>query len=79
MTKLKKILEKNNISNVQLIELIENKTGHRLYPYMISKIANGLKINYSLKTACLIAHSLGLPIDAIVEKEKLINDKKDTK
>lgn len=74
MTKLQKILNDNDMSQSQLIELIRLKTGRVIGKDRISKICSGKLVNYSVATADLIAKSMGIPMDTFVETDKLNQD-----
>ena len=73
MTKLQLILQQNDMSQAQLIELIKEKTGKTIGKDRISKICSGKITNYSLRTAKIISISLGIPIDKFIEHRKLLN------
>jgi len=71
MTTLQKILNDNDITQAQLIEMIRIKTGKVIGKDRISKICSGRIKNYSLATAKLLSDTLGIPIDTFIEHESL--------
>lgn len=76
MTKIEVILLERNMSQGDLVRLIEKNTGFRIGRDRISKICTGRMKNYRLETAVMIAEALKVPLDSIVE---LNNIKKENK
>ncbi len=72
MTKLQSILNDNNMTQSQLIEMIAIKTGRIIGKDRISKICSGKITNYSLFTANTISRALGIPIDTFIEHDNLM-------
>ena len=72
MTKLQQILNENEMTQSQLIEMIRIKTGRIIGKDRISKICSGRITNYSLFTANTISRALGIPIDTFIEHNNLI-------
>ncbi len=66
-TKLARILRERNMSQGDLVRLIQEKTGFRIGRDRISKICTGRLTNYTLETAQMIAEALGVTIDDICE------------
>jgi hypothetical protein len=71
MTKLQNILNDNNMTQAQLIEMIRLRTGRVIGKDRISKICSGRITNYSLFTANTISRALGIPIDTFIEHDNL--------
>ena len=71
MTKLQEILDENNMTQSQLIELIQLKTGKKFGKDRISLICSGKVVNYSLSTAMTISTAIGIPMDEFVETKEL--------
>ncbi len=67
MTKLERILMDRNMSQGDLMRLIEEKSGFRIGRDRISKICTGRLKNYTMQTAVMIAEALEVAVDDIVE------------
>ncbi len=67
LTKLYKLLLIRSISQKELIDLIEKKTGKKIEKYRISKIINGKITNYHTNTCRMIAQTLGVHMEDILE------------
>jgi DNA-binding Xre family transcriptional regulator len=72
-TKLKQILDKRNISQVQLYELIKEKSITYLGKDVISKIVNGKKNNYEIYTLLKICVALNITPNELIDKDDFIN------
>ena len=68
MTKLQIVLQEKNMSQRDLQRAVFNRFGIHLGDDRISRMVTGRVTNYSLKTARLIADTLEVTIDTIVEK-----------
>lgn len=68
MTKLAKILSDKNLEQKELQALIYHKHNVILGRDRICKMVNGILTNYHIKTAKLIASTLDVTIDEIVEE-----------
>lgn len=68
MTKLAKLLENKSMSQRDLQRAIQQKHGIKIGDDRISKICTGRMKNYHLNTALLIASTLEITVDDIVEK-----------
>jgi DNA-binding Xre family transcriptional regulator len=66
-TKIAKLLEHKGISQAELKRRIKETTGADIGADRISKICTGRLQNYTLYTAKVIAVTLGVPVDEIVE------------
>jgi hypothetical protein len=66
-TKLGALLEKRDISQSQLLRMIEKKTGLKWDRCRISQIVTGAKKNILLSTAQTVAKTLGVKVDDITE------------
>lgn len=66
-TKLAVILHNRGMMQRDLQRLIQAKFGVKLGDDRISKLYNGIILNYHLKTAIMISSSLGVSLDEIVE------------
>ncbi len=67
MTKLERILMDRNMSQGDLMRLIEERSGFRIGRDRISKICTGRLKNYTMQTAVMIAEALEVAVDDIVE------------
>jgi DNA-binding Xre family transcriptional regulator len=67
MTKLAKILESKSMSQRDLQRAIQDRYGVKIGDDRISKIFTGRMKNYQLKTALLIATTLEVSVDDIIE------------
>lgn len=67
MTKLAKILIERSMTQRDLQRTVEEKYGFKIGDDRISKMVNGKLTNYHIQTAKLIADSLQIKIDDIVE------------
>jgi DNA-binding Xre family transcriptional regulator len=67
MTKLAIILAERGMSQRDLQRSIEEQHGFKIGDDRISKMVNGKLINYHIQTAKLIADSLDVKIDDIVD------------
>lgn len=70
-TKLSRLLLERNMSQSELITLIESSTGKTIRKYQISKIVNGLLTNYHTDTAKSIANALNVQLEDILEDSKV--------
>ena len=66
-TKIEAILMDRNMSQGDLMRLIQNKSGFRIGRDRISKICTGRLKNYTMETAVMIAEALEVSIDDITE------------
>lgn len=71
MTKLQKILNDRGMTQADLMRAITKKTGFQIGRDRISKIVNGNLKNYTLETAVMIAESLQVNVDDIVELREI--------
>jgi len=71
LTKLAKILIHRNMTQADLMRAIFEKTGFQIGRDRISKIVNGNLKNYTLETAVMIAESIGVNVDDIVELSEI--------
>jgi DNA-binding Xre family transcriptional regulator len=67
MTKLAIILAERGMSQRDLQRSIEEQYGFKIGDDRISKMVNGKLVNYHIQTAKLIADSLDVKIDDIVD------------
>jgi len=67
MTKLERILLERNLSQGDLVRMIQDKSGFRVGRDRISKICTGRLKNYTMETAVMIAEALEVTVDDIVE------------
>jgi DNA-binding Xre family transcriptional regulator len=67
MTKLANILESKGMSQRDLQRAIQDRYGVKIGDDRISKIFTGRMKNYQLKTALLIATTLEVSVDDIIE------------
>jgi len=72
-TKLKQILDKRNISQVQLFELIKEKSITYIGKDVISNIVNGKKNNYEIYTLLKICVALNITPNELIDKDDFIN------
>lgn len=66
-TKIEKILRKRNMSQGDLMRLVQSKSGFKIGRDRISKICTGVQVNYTIVTAVMIAEALNVKLDDIVE------------
>jgi DNA-binding Xre family transcriptional regulator len=71
MTKLQKILIDRGMTQADLMRAITKQTGFQIGRDRISKIVNGNLKNYTLETAVMIAESLQVNVDDIVELKEI--------
>jgi hypothetical protein len=71
MTKIEKILKQRGMTQADLMRSMTEKTGFMMGRDRISKIVKGKLTNYTLETASMIAETLGVTIDEIVELKKI--------
>ena len=67
MTKLANILESKGMSQRDLQRAIQDRYGVKIGDDRISKIFTGRMKNYQLKTALLIATTLEVSVDDLIE------------
>ena len=67
MTKIESLLIERDMSQGDLIRLIQKKSGFRFGRDRISKICSGRLTNYYLESAVMISEALGCPIEDIIE------------
>ena len=67
MTKLQKILTDRQMSQRDLQRAIIDTYGIKIGDDRISKMVNGRLVNYHLKTAKMIADTLNVKLDSIIE------------
>lgn len=66
-TKIESILLERNMSQGDLMRLIQQRSGFRIGRDRISKICTGRLKNYTMETAVMIAEALEVSIDEITE------------
>jgi len=66
-TKIESILLERNMSQGDLMRLIQQRSGFRIGRDRISKICTGRLKNYTMETAVMIAEALEVSIDDISE------------
>jgi DNA-binding Xre family transcriptional regulator len=66
-TKIESILLERNMSQGDLMRLIQQRSGFRIGRDRISKICTGRLKNYTMETAVMIAEALEVSIDDITE------------
>ena len=71
MTKLENLLNERGMTQADLMRAITTKTGFQIGRDRISKIVNGKLVNYTIETAAMIAETLEVKIDDIVEIKKV--------
>ena len=71
ITKLQKILLDRGMTQADLMRAITKKTGFQIGRDRICKIVNGNLKNYTLETAVMIAESLQVNVDDIVELREI--------
>ena len=69
-TKIEKLLRARNMSQGDLVRLIQAKSGFRVGRDRISKICTGRLTNYTVETARMISEALEVSMDEIVELKK---------
>jgi transcriptional regulator with XRE-family HTH domain len=67
MSKIEDILLERNMTQGDLIRLIQDNTGHKIGRDRISMICTGRVKNYTIKTAKMISDALKVSIDSFVE------------
>jgi len=67
MTKLQKILKRNEMSQGDLLRAIYHTSGFQMGRDRISKIVNGTLTNYTVETAVMIAEALDVTVNDIIE------------
>jgi DNA-binding Xre family transcriptional regulator len=67
MTKIETILLQRNMSQGDLMRLIQQKSGFKIGRDRISKICTGRLKNYTMETAVMIAEALQVTVDDITE------------
>ena len=72
-TKIKKILEKRNMTQTDLFNAIKSNCNNYLGKDVISKIVNGKKENYEIFTLLKICVALNVTPNEIIEKNKFID------
>tara|TARA_B100001059_G_C17596724_1_gene457435 strand:+ start:328 stop:570 length:243 start_codon:yes stop_codon:yes gene_type:complete len=72
-TKLKLILEKRNMTQSELYNLIQDNCKTYLGKDVISRIVNGKKQNYEIYTLLKICMALNVTPNQIIEKESFLN------
>ena len=72
-TKIKKILEKRNMTQTDLFNDIKSNCNHYLGKDVISKIVNGKKENYEIFTLLKICVALNVTPNEIIEKNQFID------
>lgn len=70
-TKIEKLLRARNMSQGDLVRLIQAKSGFRVGRDRISKICTGRLTNYTVETARMISEALEVSMDEIVELENI--------
>ena len=63
------LLMRKGLTQMELLENIKKTTGVKLMPYQLSQIVTGKVKNYHTKTASVIAKTLGVTIDEILEEQ----------
>jgi len=71
ITKLQKILLDRGMTQADLIRAITEKSGFQVGRDRISRIVNGNLKNYTVETAVMIAESLKVGVDDIVELKEI--------
>lgn len=72
-TKIKKILEKRNMTQTDLFNSIKSNCKTYLGKDVISKIVNGKKENYEIFTLLKICVALNVTPNDLIEKNEFIN------
>jgi len=72
-TKIKKILEKRNMTQTDLFNSIKSNCNNYLGKDVISKIVNGKKENYEIFTLLKICVALNVTPNEIIEKNEFID------
>jgi len=75
-TKLEKLLIERNLSQGDLMRLIQWKSGFKIGRDRISKICTGRMKNYTIETAVMIAEALDVPVDEIIELKDIKKENK---
>jgi len=68
-TKLGKILQEYQLKQIDLVYLIEHKTGKWIPPDRISLLVSGKQKNVELDTLRIIAKTLEVPVTEIIDEE----------
>jgi DNA-binding Xre family transcriptional regulator len=71
-TKIKKILEKKNMTQTDLFNSIKSNCNNYLGKDVISKIVNGKKENYEIFTLLKICLALNVSPNDIIEKNEFV-------
>lgn len=71
-TKIKKILEKKNMTQTDLFNSIKSNCDNYLGKDVISKIVNGKKENYEIFTLLKICLALNVSPNDIIEKNEFL-------
>ena len=71
-TKIKKILEKKNMTQSELHHIIKDNCKSYLGKDVISRIVNGKKQNYEIYTLLKICMALNVTPNQIIEKENFV-------
>ena len=72
-TKLKQLLEKRNMTQSELYEIIKDNCKSYLGKDVISRIVNGKKQNYEIYTLLKICMALNVTPNQLIEKDNFIN------
>ena len=76
MSKLEKILLERKISQIELVRIIQEKSGFKIGKDRISKICTGKLKNYTVETAKMISEALDVPMDEFVELQNIKKENK---
>ena len=76
MSKLEKILIERQISQIELVRIIQEKSGFKIGKDRISKICTGRLKNYTVETAKMISEALEVPMDEFVELQNIKKENK---
>lgn len=72
-TKLKLLLEKRNMTQSELYNIIKDNCKSYLGKDVISRIVNGKKQNYEIYTLLKICMALNVTPNQIIEKDTFVN------
>lgn len=78
-SKLEQVLIDKDLSQGELMRLIEQRFGLRIGRDRISKMCTGRLINLSAKTLVIISTTLEVPVASIMETSRLLPKKKKNK
>ncbi len=67
MTKIEAILKSREMTQGDLVRLIEKNTGFKIGRDRISMICTGRLKNYTIETAVMIAQALEVSVDSIID------------